>query len=158
MTRNLFSSLAVALAAGVATAQQPAPAVQPGTVVQPGGGVAAYRAKDVIGTKVAIQNNTAVGTVDDIVFSAGGDVEYLIVASADGKLTTIPWAAATYNPAQRTAVIDIPVERYRAIPTYTVQTYPQFFTPTYRTEAYRYYNLTPGDFRRIDRKIDRRVP
>ena len=101
---------------------------------------------------------TAVGTVDDIVFSAGGDVEYLIVAAADGKLTTIPWAAATYNPAQRMAVVDIPVERYRAIPTYTVQTYPQFFTPAYRTEVYRAYNLTPGEFRRLDRKIDRRIP
>jgi len=169
MTRILFRSLAALLAAtGVASAQLPAtqpppplppgtavtPA-QPGTAVQPGGAVAAYRAKDIIGTKVAIQNNTAVGTVDDIVFSAGGDVEYLIVV-ADGKLTTIPWAAATYNPAQRTAVVDIPVERYRAIPTYTVQSYPQFFTPTYRTEVYRYYNLTPTEFRRLDRKIDRR--
>lgn len=156
MTRNLFSSLAVALAAGVATAQQPAPAVQPGTAVQPGGTVAAYRAKDIIGTKVAIQNNTAVGTVDDIVFSAGGDVEYLVVAAADGKLTTVPWAAATFNPAQKTAVIDIPVERYRTIPTYTVQTYPQFFTPAYRTQTYQFYNLTPGELRRLDRKIDRR--
>ncbi|HYH65324.1 MAG TPA: PRC-barrel domain-containing protein [Urbifossiella sp.] len=158
MTRYLFSSLAVVLAAGVATAQQPAPAVQPGTPVQPGGAVAAYRAKDILGTKVAIQSNTAVGTVDDIVFSAGGDVEYLIVATQDGKLTTVPWAAATFNPAQKTAVVDIPVERWRTFPTYTAQSYPQFFTPTYRTEVYRHYGLTPAEFRRLDRKIDRRNP
>lgn len=162
MTRYLFRSLAVVLAAaGVATVQQPAPAVQPapaqpGTAVQPGGTVAAYRAKDIIGTKVAIQSNTAVGTVDDIVFSAGGDVEYLIVATADGKLTTVPWAAATFNPTARTAVVDIPVQRWQQMPTYTVQAYPQFFTPTYRTEVYRAYGLTPGEFRRLDRKIDRR--
>ena len=156
MTRTLFTSLAaVVAAAGAAIAQQPAPAVQPGTAVQPGGAVAAYRAKDIIGTKVAIQNNTAVGTVDDIVFSAGGDVEYLIVAAQDGKLTTVPWAAATFNPAQKTAVVDIPVERWRTIPTYTVQTYPQFFTPAYRTQAYQYYNLTPGELRRVERRIGR---
>lgn len=154
MTRNIFRSLAVALAAaGVAGAQppvaQPAPA-------QPGAVVPAYRAKDIIGTKVAIQSNTAVGTVDDIVFSAGGDVEYLIVAAPDGKLTTVPWAAATFNPAQRTAVVDIPVERWRTFPTYTVQTYPAFLTPTYRTEVYRHYGLTPAEFRRLDRKLDRR--
>ena len=162
MTRNLFRSLAAVLAAaGVATAQQPAPAVQPapaqpGTAAQPAGTVAAYRAKDIIGTKVAIQSNTAVGTVDDIVFSAGGDVEYLIVAAADGKLTTVPWAAATFNPAQRTAVVDIPVQRWQQMPTYTVQAYPQFFTPTYRTEVYRAYGLTPGEFRRVERRIERR--
>ncbi|QDU18736.1 PRC-barrel domain-containing protein [Urbifossiella limnaea] len=170
MTRNLFRTLAATLAAaGVATAQQPAPAVQPvpvpvqpGTAVQPAqpvqpaANLAAYRAKDIIGTKVAIQSNTAVGTVDDIVFSAGGDVEYLIVAAADGKLTTVPWAAATFNPAQRTAVVDIPVQRWQMMPTYTVQAYPQFFTPTYRTEVYRAYGLTPGEFRRIERRIERR--
>ena len=156
MTRYLFSTLTVALAAAGAAAQQPAPAVQPGTAVQPGGAVAAYRAKDILGTKVAVQSNTGVGTVDDIVFSANGDVEYLIVATQDGKLTTVPWAAATFNPAQRTAVLDIPVQRWQSMPTYTVQTYPQFFTPTYRTEVYRYYGLTPTEFRRLDRKIDRR--
>jgi hypothetical protein len=162
MTRNLFRSLAVTLAAaGLATAQQPAPvpagqpvpAAQPGA--QPGTTVAAYRAKDILGSKVSVQN-TGVGTVEDIVFSAGGDVEYLIVAAADGKLTTVPWAASTFNPQQRTAVIDIAPDRYRAIPTYTVQTYPQFFTPTYRTEVYRAYGLTPGEFRRLERRIERR--
>lgn len=172
MTRNLFRTLAAVLAAaGAATAQQPVPqpvpvqpapgrpaVVQPAQPVQPGAVPAAYRAKDILGTKIAIQSNTAVGTVDDIVFSAGGDVEYLIVAAPDGKLTTVPWAAATFNPAERTAVIDIPVERWRIMPTYTVQTYPQFFTPTYRTEVYRHYGLTPGDFRRIERRIERRIP
>lgn len=164
MTRNLFRTLAATLAAaGVASAQPPAvqpvpvPA-QPGAAVQPTATVAAYRAKDVIGTKVAIQSNTAVGTVDDIVFSAGGDVEYLIVAAPDGKLTTVPWAAATFNPDQHTAVVDIPVERWRTFPTYTVQTYPQFFTPTYRTEVYRHYGLTPGEFRRVERRVERRIP
>lgn len=150
MTRATFATVALALAAGTAAAQPPVAAQPvPGTVP------AAYRAKDVIGTRVSIQNNTAVGTVDDIVFSAGGDVEYLIVAAPDGKLTSVPWTAATFNPAQRTAVVDITPERYRAIPTFTVTTYPQFFTPTYRTEVYRHYGLTPGEFRRIERRLGR---
>ncbi len=176
MIRNLFRSLAATVAAaGFATAQQPvpvplpaqpqpAPAVQPAQpvpvgqpVAQPGAVLPAYRAKDILGSRVSVQN-TGVGTVEDIVFSAGGDVEYLIVAAADGKLTTVPWAASTFNPQQRVAVIDIAPDRYRAIPTYTVQTYPQFFTPTYRTEVYRYYGITPGELRRVERRIERRVP
>ena len=159
MTRILFSSLAATLAAaGLSVAQQPAAVpAQPAAGAQPPGAApAAFRAKDILGTKVAIQNNTQVGTVDDIVFSASGDVEYLIVATQDGKMTTVPWAAATFNPTQRTAVVDIPVDRWRAVPTFTAQTYPQFFTPTYRTEVYRAYNLTPGEFRRLDRRLDRR--
>ncbi|HEY2910548.1 MAG TPA: PRC-barrel domain-containing protein, partial [Gemmataceae bacterium] len=41
------------------------------------------RAKQVIGAKVNIQNNVAIGTVDDIVLSDAGDVEYLIVITSD---------------------------------------------------------------------------
>ena len=160
MTRTLFASLAAAVAAaGFSTAQQPAAVpAQPGAAQPAGGAPAAFRAKDILGTKVALQNNTQVGTVEDIVFSAGGDVEYLVVATQDGKLTSVPWAAATFNPVQKTAVVDIPAERWKTIPTYTAQTYPDFFTPTYRTQVYQAYGLTPGQFRRVERRIERRVP
>ncbi|HEX4611229.1 MAG TPA: PRC-barrel domain-containing protein [Urbifossiella sp.] len=157
MTRNLLCTLAVTLAAaGFASAQQPVPIPPPGAPPV-GGDPTAYRAKDILGSRVLVQN-AGVGTVEDIVFSSAGDVEYLVVAAADGKLTSVPWAAAVYNPAQRTAVINIAPDRWRAIPTFTVQTYPQFFTPTYRTEVYRTYGLTPGELRRVDRRIERRIP
>lgn len=168
MTHNLIRSLVVTLAAtGLAQAQQPvqptppppvAGAQPPAAGTQPavvGAAPAAFRAKDVLGSRVLVQN-TGVGTVEDIVFSAGGDVEYLIVSAADGKLTTVPWTAATFDQAQRTAVLNIAPDRYRTIPTYTVQTYPQFFTPAYRTEVYRFYGLTPGELRRVERRIERR--
>ena len=137
-----------------ATAPPATGAAQPGST-DPNAAPHAYRAKEILGAKINIQNNTSVGTVDDIVFSDAGDVEYLVVARSDGKLVSVPWSAATFNVAQKTAVVNITPEQYKVIPTYTATTYPQFFTPTYRTETYKYYGLTPGQFRRVERRINR---
>jgi hypothetical protein len=119
------------------------PAVPPPTTT--------YRAKQVLGTKVNIQGNVAIGTVEDIVFDDAGNLEYLIVAN-DGKLVTVPWEAAKFNFDQRLATLNVTADQYRAIPTYTVTTYPEFYAPTYRTQIYRYYGITPRELRRLDRR------
>jgi PRC-barrel domain len=105
----------------------------------------AYRVKQVLGSKVHIQGDLAIGTVDDVVFSDSGQVEYLIVAN-EGKLVTVPWEAAKFNFEKQTATINITQEKYREIPTYTVREYPVFFEPAYRTRAYGWYGLTPRPF------------
>ena len=162
LKRTLFAGSVLAAGLGVLAAQAPPPPATPGTPVQPGQPAATtktYRAKEVLGTRMSIEGGTNVGTVDDMVISDDGVIQYLIVATADNKLFTVPWEAPKFNWTQRTAVIPITQERFRAIPTYTVETYPQFYTPTYRTEIYRFYNLTPGQERRLerqDRRQDRR--
>ena len=134
------------LTATAAVGQPPVaqPGAQPG--VQPGTGH--YRAKQVLGTKILIQGETAIGTVDDIVFDGAGNLEYLIVENA-GKLVTVPFEAARFDLERRTAVLPLTVEQYRVIPTYTATTYPAYYTPAYRTEVYRYYGLTPRELRRV---------
>src|SRR4051794_17504369 len=60
-----------------------APPAQPG---QPGSADALprpLRAKQIIGSTINMKNNTAVGTVDDIVLTDGGEVEYLVVKTSD---------------------------------------------------------------------------
>lgn len=159
LKRSLFAGSVLAAGLGVLAAQAPPPPATPGTPVQPGQPAATtktYRAKDLLGTKMNIEGNTNVGSVDDIVFSDDGVIQYLIVTTADNKLFTVPWEAPKFDWAQRTAVIPITQERFRTIPTYTVETYPQFYTPTYRTEIYRVYGLTPGEARRLDRRMERR--
>ena len=118
------------LTASTAIAQPPAPAS------------VHYRAKQVLGTKILIQNDTAIGTVEDIVFDGAGNLEYLVVENA-GKLFTVPFEAARFDLERRTAVVPLTVEQYRTIPTYTATTYPAYYAPAYRTEVYRYYGLTP---------------
>lgn len=109
-----------------------------------------YRAKQVLGTKILIAGNTAVGTVDDIVFDDAGNLEYLIVDN-NGKLFTVPFEAAKFNLEKKVAVLGLTADQYKVIPTYTTTTYPSFYTPTYRTGVYTYYGLTPRELRRLNR-------
>ncbi len=128
---------------------QPAASAQPPTAAQPQD----YRAKQILGTKVNIQGNIAIGTVDDIVFGDDGRVEYLLVLN-DGKYVSVPWKAATFNFANQLATVDITQEQFRLIPTFTPRLFPRFFAPEYRVQTYKYYGLTPE--RREERREERR--
>jgi hypothetical protein len=107
----------------------------------------AYRVKQILGTKVSIKGDLSIGTVDDLVFSDAGQVEYLIVNN-DGKLVTVPWEAAKFNFDKRTATVEITRDQYQAIPTYSVTEYPTFFEPTYRTRVYGWFGLRPRPWHR----------
>jgi len=163
LSKVLRTSAAAAflLTSGVLVAQEPG--AVPGTQAQPNvrvegkaqpnvGSVATYRAKQILGTKIMIQGNTAVGTVDDIVFDSAGNMEYLIVAN-EGKLVTVPWDATKFDLKSQSAVLNVTPEVYKTIPTYTPTTYPDYWAPNYRTGVYKYYGLTPRELRRIDRRI-----
>ena len=110
-----------------------------------------FRAKQILGTKILIQGNTAVGTVDDLVFDDAGNLEYMIIDNG-GKLSTVPWEAAKFDLEKRMAVLSVTAEQYQAVPTYTTTTYPVFYAPAYRTQVYKYYGLTPRELRRIERR------
>lgn len=149
------------------------PQAVPGSQVQPGVRVApvpagqvpvqdatgqpaqALRSKTILGARVALQGGTAAGTVEDIVFTEGGCIDYLVVAN-EGQYVMVPWDAARFNFGQRTAVIDITPQRYREIPTFTAERWPNVYEPTYRQKIYGYYGLTPGQERRLDRQDRRR--
>jgi len=113
------------------------------------------RAKSLLGTRVSLSGGTEAGTIEDIVLSGEGVVDYLIVSS-DGKLVSVPWDVTKFDYERRTAVINVTPEVYRRIPTYTVDRYPNFYAPTYRDQLYRHYGRTPGAARRLERRLDRR--
>jgi sporulation protein YlmC with PRC-barrel domain len=143
------SSVLAVLAAVVVLTPPQVPAGKEKQSVQP------VRAKTLLGAKVAIQGGTGVGTVDDIVLTDEGVVDFLIV-SEGGKLVTVPWEAIKFNYEKRMAIIDIPHERYQQVPTYSVEQYPNFYAPTYRVQVYKAYGLTPGQERRLERRIERK--
>jgi hypothetical protein len=109
------------------------------------------RAKDVLGAKVSIRGDVSVGTVDDIVFDRDGYIDYLLVLK-DGKYVVVPWGAAKFNAESRAATVDITQEKFREIPTYTQERWPNFYDQTFRTQVYGYYGLKPGQERRIERR------
>ena len=112
-----------------------------------------FRAKQVMGTKILIGGNTAIGTVEDLVFDDAGNLEYLIVSTDNNKLVSVPWDAAKWDLDKKVGTLGITVEQYKTIPTFTTTTYPSFYTPTYRTETYKFYGLTPRELRRIERRL-----
>jgi hypothetical protein len=141
------------IAGSTALAQQPLPGTGPNpgeSVVQP------YRAKELLGTKVSIQGGMAMGIVDDIVFGDDGQIDYLIV-NDQGRLRTVPWTSAQFDFKKRIATVNLSEQQYQTIPTYTVEQYPQFYTPDYRNQVYKWYNLTQGQQRRLERKIERQL-
>jgi hypothetical protein len=111
-----------------------------------------FRAKQILGSKVTLEGESSAGTVDDIVIDEHGNVDYLVVVNSENRLVTVPWDAARFNPEKRMAVVHIAPEKFRQVPTYTVNQYPNFATPAYRTEIYRWYGLTPGQERRAIRR------
>ena len=111
-----------------------------------------FRAKQILGAKLNIEGNTAVGTIDDIVLDDQGNVDYLIVVKEDESLVTVPWDAAMFNVEKRIATVHITPDRFNQVPTYTVKQYPVFSTPTYRNQVYKYYGLTPAQERRAFRR------
>jgi hypothetical protein len=65
----------------------------------------------------------------------------------------VPWDAAKFDLDKKTAAVNVTQEVWKTIPTYTVTTYPQFYTPVYRTGVYKAFGLTPRELRRIERRI-----
>jgi|SRR5436190_4141384 len=108
-----------------------------------------FRAKQIIGARVNLEGDTAGGTVDDIVLDEHGNVDYLIVANDKQKLVTVPWDATQFNVDKRIAVVNIAPQKFQQAPTYTVEQYPVFSAPAYRTQVYKYYGLTPHQQRRM---------
>ena len=144
-TGAAFSLVAAMIGASFLFAEDPQP-------IKPLAEHQNFRAKQILGSKVAIQGDTTVGTVDDIVLDEMGNVDYLIVANSDGKLVTVPWDAAVFNVDKRIATIQITPVQFQQIPTYSVEKYPVFSTPAYRSQVYKYYGVTPGQERRIFRR------
>ena len=141
-TLTLASAALFAFAGSTLAADPPRPLAAAGSHI---------RAKQVLGTKIMI-GAASVGTVDDLVFDDAGNLDYLIVATDDNKLLTVPFDAAKWDLEKRVGTLTITQEVYKTIPRYTVTTYPTFYAPTYRTETYKVYGLTPRELRRIDRR------
>jgi hypothetical protein len=111
----------------------------------------ARRVKDVLGTKVSISGGLVIGTVDDIIFADDGYIDYLVVLN-EGKYVLVPWEAAKFDFGKRAAAVDITQERFREVPTFTRDQWPQVYEPAYQQRVYTYYGLKPGQERRLERR------
>ena len=109
------------------------------------------RVKQILGSQVSIRGGHQVGTVEDIVLADDGTVDYL-VAHSEGKNVLVPWEAARFDAGRRVISVEIAPERFREVPTFTTEQWPNVYEPAYREKLYGFYGLKPRAERRIERR------
>ena len=122
------------------------PPIAPPVNVTPASGLTA---KGLLGAAVNLAGNAAVGTVDDLVFDAGGALEYLVVRTGN-RFVLVPWEALVFNADQRIALLNITAERFRDVPVFAASNWPNFTEPGYRERLYTLYGL------RAEPRLERR--
>src|SRR4051794_30779604 len=74
----------------------------------------ALKAKNVLGSKVSLKGGQAIGTVEDMIFSDDGTLDYLVVRY-EGKYVFVPWQAAKFNFEKHVATLEVPQEKWREV-------------------------------------------
>ncbi len=115
------------------------------------------RVSALMGATVTLQDNAAGGKVEDIVLNESGCVDYLVVANAD-RYVLVPWGAATVDFERRAITVDIPVAKFREVPTFTREKWPDVSDRTYIESVNRHYKIRPCEERREERRERRDRP
>jgi hypothetical protein len=121
---------------------------------QPARSRPAHRARDVLGAQIRLRDGYSVGTVSDIIFNDDGYLEYLVVET-NGRDVLVPWSAARFNFEGRAATLDQPHDRWRDVPTFPRDRWPDVGDPDYRARIDKYYGVpaAPGQPARDPRTL-----
>jgi hypothetical protein len=112
-----------------------------------------------MGANVVLQDNTSVGRVEDFVITDGGCIDYVVV-SYDSKYVLVPWTVATWT-GDRTVRVNITQARFREVPTFTRDAWPNLTDTQYIQRVRTAWGVTDsryGDPNRqpLDRRDERR--
>jgi PRC-barrel domain len=115
------------------------------------------RSSIVIGATVSGRGDFSIGKVEDLVINEDGCIDYLVVASED-KFVLVPWGSATVDFERRTVVAEIERDKFRDVPTFTRERWPDVTDKVYVEKIRIAYGVRPGRERRIERRDDRKRP
>ena len=122
-----------------------------------GGTTHVRRSSVVIGATVAGRGDFSIGKVEDLVINEDGCIDYLVVANED-KFVLVPWGSATVDFERRTVIAEIEREKFRDVPTFTKERWPDVTDRVYVEKIRTFYGVRPGRERRIERRDDRKRP
>jgi hypothetical protein len=113
----------------------------------------------VMGANVVLQEGPAIGRVEDFVITDGGCIDYVVV-SYNSKYVLVPWTVATWT-GDRAIRLNITETRFREVPTFTRDAWPNFSDTQYIQRVRTAWGVTDsryGDPNRqpLDRRDDRR--
>jgi hypothetical protein len=131
--------------------------VEPGRRAEVARAGGARRVSNILGAKVTIQNNVSIGKVEDLIINDNGTIDYMVVLNED-KYVLVPWNAGIVDFDQRTIAVEIPREKFREVPTFTRERWPDLNDRVYVEKLHGYYGVRQGRERRIERREDRKRP
>src|SRR5947209_9627856 len=119
-----------------------------------------HRLSTVMGANLVVQDGATVGKVEDIVLSDSGCLDYVVVAY-ESNFVLVPWTATTVDFGQRVVRVDVTREKFREIPTFTRDRWPDLRDTRYTERVQAVFGTrggrqTESNFRREDRRDDRR--
>jgi len=105
--------------------------------------------------RVALRGADDVGKVTDFILNEHGCVDYLVVSYRD-HYVLVPWSAATADFQDHIVRIDITEERWREVPTFTRDRWPDLSDRAYTQRLYTSFGVrgTRGE-RRLEGTPDR---
>ena len=83
----------------------------------------------VMGANVVLQEGPTVGRVEDFVITDGGCIDYVVV-SYESKYVLVPWTVTTWS-GDRAIRVNITRERFRDVPTFTRDQWPNLSDTQY---------------------------
>ena len=98
-----------------------------------------HRASELLGARVILADNAPAGVIEDLVFSDDGRIDYLAVAF-EGQYVLVPWDVTRVSYGSRSVFIDIPLVRFRDIPRFARDRWPNVADVHYRENLHRYYS------------------
>jgi hypothetical protein len=139
-----------------ALVQAEAPRVEVETRREAAGSSRVPKATILIGAPVSIRDHHSIGKVEDLVLNDNGCVEYLVVWN-DAKYVLVPWSAARIDFGQRTVAIEIEREKFREVPTFTRDRWPDLSDAGYVERIHTHYGVKPpARERKIERKEEKK--
>jgi hypothetical protein len=115
-----------------------------------------HRAGELMGQTVVSQQGNEIGTIDELVISENGQVEYIVLSRGGtlgigGVLVPVPWEAANLQWDQENDQLraDITEQQLEGAPTFDGDNWAQITAPDYEQQVHSYFGTEPRQDQRF---------
>src|SRR5262245_2953119 len=114
------------------------------------------RISTIVGGNVEFAAGGSIGTIEDIVVSDSGCIEFIVV-SYGNRFVPIPWTVATVNFGDRIVRVDITEEHFKEVPTFSKNEFSVLAKTDFVDKVHKSFKVDSRETRRSfgpDRKSD----
>jgi hypothetical protein len=85
------------------------------------------RVSSVMGSNVTLNDGSAAGRIEDMVYGNGGTIDYAVLGS-NGAFTAVPWIGLNWTAANGSAMLPLTRDQFGRIPTFGANAWSQLLT------------------------------